>query len=111
GGGGLRRRGRLSHGAARRAALGAHLVRGAARVFAAVRRVPRRRRRVARVASMMCPSCAAVVPPAVWKLVGALVTMPFFIFAAVFVAVRRAHRALPPAPPASRPPPDGAPFA
>jgi hypothetical protein len=65
---------------------------------------------------VICPSCATIVPPAVWKLVGGLVTAPFFIFAAVFLAVRHAHRALPPARPASEPPPvvtspDGAPFA
>jgi hypothetical protein len=65
---------------------------------------------------MICPSCAAIVPPAVWKLVGGLVATPFFLVAAVVFAIRHADRALPPARSSSEPPPverapDGAPFA
>jgi len=41
---------------------------------------------------MICPNCAAQVPPAVWKLVAAFVTTPLVVSAVVFAVVRRAHR-------------------
>lgn len=39
---------------------------------------------------MMCPTCAASVPPAVWKLVGAFVAAPLAIALVVLLVVRRA---------------------
>jgi hypothetical protein len=39
---------------------------------------------------VICPSCAAAVPPAVWKLVGAFVATPLAIALVVLLVVRRA---------------------
>jgi hypothetical protein len=41
---------------------------------------------------VICPSCAAQVSPAVWKLVAAFVTTPIAIGALVAAVVWRAHR-------------------
>ncbi|HEX8952295.1 MAG TPA: hypothetical protein VF997_07895 [Polyangia bacterium] len=41
---------------------------------------------------MICPSCAAQVSPAIWKLVAAFVTAPIAIAAAVAAIVWRAQR-------------------
>jgi hypothetical protein len=41
---------------------------------------------------MICPNCAAQVPPAVWKLVAAFVTTPLGILTVVGALVWRAHR-------------------
>ena len=42
---------------------------------------------------MICPSCATVVAPSVWKLVAAFVTAPLAIGAVVGTLVWRAQRA------------------
>jgi hypothetical protein len=39
---------------------------------------------------MLCPNCAASVPPAVWKLVGAFVAAPLVVALVVLLIVRRA---------------------
>ena len=39
---------------------------------------------------MICPNCAAAVPPAVWKLVGAFVAAPLAVAAVVVWIVLRA---------------------
>ena len=44
---------------------------------------------------MICPTCAAQVTPAVWKLVAAFVTAPMAIGAVVAAVVWRAQRAAP----------------
>ena len=41
---------------------------------------------------MLCPTCAAQVPPVVWKLVAAFVTAPLAVFLVVLLVVRRALR-------------------
>jgi hypothetical protein len=41
---------------------------------------------------MLCPNCAAQVPPLVWKLVAAFVTTPLLVAAVVLAVVVRAHR-------------------
>ncbi len=41
---------------------------------------------------MICPTCAAQVSPAIWKLVAAFVTAPLAIGAVVGALVWRAHR-------------------
>ena len=41
---------------------------------------------------MICPSCAAAVSPAIWKLVAAFVTAPLAIGAVVAAVVWRAQR-------------------
>ena len=41
---------------------------------------------------MICPSCAAAVSPAIWKLVAAFVTAPVAIGAVVAAIVWRAQR-------------------
>ena len=41
---------------------------------------------------MICPSCAASVAPAIWKLVAAFVTAPIAIGGVVAAVVWRAHR-------------------
>ena len=41
---------------------------------------------------MICPSCAAQVSPAIWKLVAAFVTAPLAIGAVVAAVVWRAHK-------------------
>lgn len=61
---------------------------------------------------MMCPSCAAQVPPVIWRLVAGFVVAPFAIVAVVAAlvvgAIRRADAErplrLPPARPTSVPP-------
>lgn len=42
---------------------------------------------------MICPTCATLVPPSIWKLVAAFVTAPLGIGAVVAALVWRAHRA------------------
>jgi hypothetical protein len=42
---------------------------------------------------VICPTCAAQVTPAIWKLVAAFVTAPLAIGAVVAAVVWRAHRA------------------
>ena len=44
---------------------------------------------------MICPTCATVVAPSVWKLVAAFVTTPLGIGAVVAALVWRAQRADP----------------
>ncbi|HXU73268.1 MAG TPA: hypothetical protein VN947_28310 [Polyangia bacterium] len=41
---------------------------------------------------MICPMCATVVAPSIWKLVGAFVTAPLAIGGVVAALVWRAHR-------------------
>ena len=41
---------------------------------------------------MICPTCAAQVSPAIWKLVAALVTAPLAIGAVVTALVWRSQR-------------------
>jgi hypothetical protein len=42
---------------------------------------------------MICPSCAAQLPPVVWKLVLALVAAPLAIVASVALVIRHAAKA------------------
>jgi hypothetical protein len=44
---------------------------------------------------VICPTCATVVAPSVWRLVAAFVTAPLAIGAVVATIVWRAHRGLP----------------
>jgi hypothetical protein len=41
---------------------------------------------------MICPACATVVPPVVWRLIAAFLAAPFAIVAVVVVAIRRVDR-------------------
>lgn len=44
---------------------------------------------------MICPTCATVVAPSIWKLVAAFVTTPLAIGGVVAALVWRAHRRAP----------------
>lgn len=37
---------------------------------------------------LLCPNCAAQLPPVLWKVVGAFVAVPFAVAIVVIVAIR-----------------------
>jgi hypothetical protein len=58
---------------------------------------------------MLCPSCAAQTPPAVWSLIGAFMVLPLVVLGvvtvAVVIAVRRAASPAERSPAERSPPP------